>query len=134
VPGTSKDDEPGRRDPARDEETESHVGQRDPPAESALILDGIQALRGQLDELEHRKALRRPYQELTESRDLRRDDQTVILAGQAGPLRGMLRTGPTLAARFPAVIDFPVTPPGSSPRSSPPWQARPVHPHRRGHA
>ena len=43
MPGTSKDDEPGRRDPARDEGTESHVGQRDPPAESALILDGIRA-------------------------------------------------------------------------------------------
>ena len=69
----------------RDEGTESHVGQRDPPAESALTLDGIRALRGRLDELEHRIALRRPYQELTESRDLRRDEQTVILAGQAGP-------------------------------------------------
>ncbi len=58
VPGTSKDDEPGRRDPARDEGTESHVGQRDPPAESALILDDIRALRGRLDELELRIALR----------------------------------------------------------------------------
>jgi hypothetical protein len=31
----------------------------------------------------------------------------VILAGQAGPLGELLRTSPSLAARFPAVIDFP---------------------------
>ena len=31
----------------------------------------------------------------------------MILAGQEGPLRGMLHANPALAARFPAVIDFP---------------------------
>ena len=31
----------------------------------------------------------------------------VILAGRAGPLRDLLRANPALAARFPAVIDFP---------------------------
>jgi hypothetical protein len=49
------------------------------------------------------QVLRRLYQELTEWRD----DLAVILAGQAGPLRDLLRASPPLAARFPAVIDFP---------------------------
>ncbi len=47
--------------------------------------------------------LRRLYQELTEWRE----DLAVILAGQAGPLRDLLAASPPLAARFPAVIDFP---------------------------
>jgi len=54
VPGTSKDDEPARQDPGRDERAESQDGQRDPPADSALILEGIRALHGRLDELEQR--------------------------------------------------------------------------------
>jgi AAA lid domain/ATPase family associated with various cellular activities (AAA) len=49
------------------------------------------------------QVLRRLYQELTEWRD----DLAVILAGEAHPLRGLLRASPPLAARFPAVIDFP---------------------------
>ena len=49
------------------------------------------------------QVLRRLYPELTEWRD----DLAVILAGQASPLRGLLRASPPLAARFPAVIDFP---------------------------
>ena len=36
-----------------------------------------------------------------------RDALAVILAGQADPLHGLLRVSPALAARFPAVIDFP---------------------------
>ncbi len=32
--------------------------------------------------------------------------------GQAGPLRGLLRVSPRLAARFPAIIDFPGYTPG----------------------
>jgi uncharacterized membrane protein len=56
VPGTSKDDEPARQDPARSEPTESQDGQRDPPANSALILQGIRALHARLDELELRLA------------------------------------------------------------------------------
>src|SRR5271166_2163330 len=54
VPGTSKDDEPARQDLAREERAESQDGQRDPPADSALILAGIRALHGRLDELERR--------------------------------------------------------------------------------
>jgi uncharacterized membrane protein len=56
VPGTSKDDEPARQDPARSQPTESQDGQRDPPAESALILQGIRALHVRLNELEFRMA------------------------------------------------------------------------------
>jgi len=54
VPGTSKDDEPARQDPIRDERAESQDVQRDPAANSALILEGIRALHGRLDELERR--------------------------------------------------------------------------------
>jgi hypothetical protein len=53
------------------------------------------------------------YQQLTEARKLRRDEElAVILSGQAGPLRDLLRASPALAARFPAVIDFPGYTPG----------------------
>jgi hypothetical protein len=47
------------------------------------------------------------YQLLTQVRDRHREDLLVILAGQARPLGELLRTSPALAARFPAVIDFP---------------------------
>jgi hypothetical protein len=53
------------------------------------------------------QALRCLYQELTRSRDGDRDALAVILAGQAGPLRSLMHASPPLAARFPAVIDFP---------------------------
>jgi hypothetical protein len=57
--------------------------------------------------------LRCVYRQLTEARKLsRHDDLAVILAGQAGPLRGLLRASPALAARFPAIIDFPGYIPG----------------------
>jgi hypothetical protein len=49
-----------------------------------------------------RHLLRCLYKELTDSGRL-----AVILAGQQGPLRDMLHASPALAARFPAVIDFP---------------------------
>jgi hypothetical protein len=51
---TSQDDEPARQDPARHERTESRDGQRDSPVDSALILEGIHALHGRLDEFERR--------------------------------------------------------------------------------
>jgi uncharacterized membrane protein len=56
VPETSKDDEPARPRPARDERNGPHDGQRDPPADSALILQGIRQLHARLDELERREA------------------------------------------------------------------------------
>ena len=51
--------------------------------------------------------LRCLYQVLTEARKYHGDELAVILGGQAGPLRDMLYAAPALAARFPAVIDFP---------------------------
>jgi hypothetical protein len=57
--------------------------------------------------------LRCLYQQLTEARKLlRHDELAIIMAGQAGPLRGLLRASPALAARFPAIIDFPGYTPG----------------------
>jgi len=47
------------------------------------------------------------YKELTDSRDHSAGQLAVILAGKADPLRDLLRASPALAARFPAVIDFP---------------------------
>jgi hypothetical protein len=54
-----------------------------------------------------RHLLRCLYKELTFSRDHLDGQLAVILAGRAGPLRDLLRAGPALAARFPAIIDFP---------------------------
>jgi AAA lid domain/ATPase family associated with various cellular activities (AAA) len=57
-----------------------------------------------------RHLLRCLYKELTVSRDHSHNHSSglaVILAGPEGPLRDMLRANPALAARFPAVINFP---------------------------
>ncbi len=54
-----------------------------------------------------RHLLRCLYQRLTEARKFHGDELAIILAGQPGPLRDMLHAAPALAARFPAVIDFP---------------------------
>jgi hypothetical protein len=54
-----------------------------------------------------RQMLRCLYQLLTQVRDRVREDLAVILAGRAGSLGELLRANPALAARFPAVIDFP---------------------------
>jgi ATPase family associated with various cellular activities (AAA) len=54
-----------------------------------------------------RHLLRCLYQELTDSRDHSDGQLAVILAGRASPLRYLLRANPALAARFPAVINFP---------------------------
>ena len=57
--------------------------------------------------------LRCLYEILTEARQAYRTDElAVILAGQAAPLRDLLRSSPVLAARFLAVIDFPGYAPG----------------------
>jgi len=57
-----------------------------------------------------RHVLRCLYKELTVLRDHSPNHSSglaVILAGSDGPLRGMLDANPALAARFPAVINFP---------------------------
>ena len=54
------------------------------------------------------QVLRCLYQAMTHGhRHSPTDELVVILAGQPGPLRDMLAAAPALAARFPAVIDFP---------------------------
>jgi hypothetical protein len=70
-----------------------------------LMITGTHAWRELPDRGQH--ALRCLYQELTESRDHRRDELAVILAGHKEPLHALLQASPPLAARFPAVIDFP---------------------------
>ena len=57
--------------------------------------------------------LRCLYEILTEARQVHRTDElAIIVAGQAAPLRDLLRSSPVLAARFLAVIDFPGYAPG----------------------
>ena len=70
-----------------------------------LMINGAHAWYRLPDRGQH--LLRCLYQELTYSRDHLGGQLAVILAGQAEPLSDMLRTQPALAARFPAVIDFP---------------------------
>ena len=70
-----------------------------------LMINDAHAWHGLPDRGQH--LLRCLYKELTDSRDHSHGQLAVILAGQAGPLRDMLHSNPALAARFPAVIDFP---------------------------
>ncbi len=70
-----------------------------------LMITGAHAWPALPDGGQH--VLRCLHRELTSSRDDGRDALAVILAGQASPLHGLLRASPALAARFPAVIDFP---------------------------
>jgi hypothetical protein len=58
------------------------------------------------------QVLRRLYENLNDSRDLFDLEVAVIMAGQAEPLRRLLRDNPPLAGRFRAVIDFPGYTPG----------------------
>ena len=70
-----------------------------------VMITGAHAWHDLPDHGQH--LLRCLYQILTEARKFHGDELTVILAGQAGPLRDMLHATPAMAARFPAVIDFP---------------------------
>ena len=70
-----------------------------------VMITGAHAWHDLPDHGQH--LLRCLYQILTEARKFHGDELAVILAGQAGPLRDMLHAAPALAARFPAVIDFP---------------------------
>jgi hypothetical protein len=70
-----------------------------------LMITGAHAWHDLPDRGQH--LLRCLYQLLTEARKFHGDELAIILAGQAGPLRDMLHASPALAARFPAVIDFP---------------------------
>ena len=70
-----------------------------------VMITGAHAWHDLPDRGQH--LLRCLYQLLTEARKFHGDELAIILAGQAGPLRDMLHATPALAARFPAVIDFP---------------------------
>ena len=70
-----------------------------------VMITGAHAWHDLPDHGQH--LLRCLYQILTEARKYHGDELAVILSGQAGPLRDMLHAAPALAARFPAVIDFP---------------------------
>lgn len=65
-----------------------------------LMINDAHAWYGLPDRGQH--LLRCLYKELTDSGRL-----AVILAGRERPLRDMLHANPALAARFPAVINFP---------------------------
>jgi hypothetical protein len=78
-----------------------------------LMINDAHAWYGLPDHGRH--LLRCLYKELTISRDHSPNHSSglsVILAGSEGPLRGMLDANPALAARFPAVINFPGYSPG----------------------
>ncbi len=76
------------------------------PAGDLLMITGAHAWHALPGHGQH--LLRCLYQAMTHEHKHRRNDELVIiLAGQPGPLRDMLAAAPALAARFPAVIDFP---------------------------
>jgi uncharacterized membrane protein len=56
VPDTSQEDERSQPSRVRGERSQPRDGQRDPSADSALILEGIRALHDRLDQFEHRAA------------------------------------------------------------------------------
>jgi uncharacterized membrane protein len=107
VPGTSNDDEPAQRDLARDERSGPADRQRDPPADSALILQGIRALHERLDELEHRVA--------PQSRAGRAEQQHPGPGGEPGfvpawkrPTEGELRWQVSAAVALAVALQFPL--------------------------
>jgi hypothetical protein len=77
---------------------------------SVLMITGVDAWRDLPDRGE--QMLSRLYRELTDSRNHRGDQLAVILAGRKDPVVGLLGSNPSLAARFPFVIDFPGYTPG----------------------
>jgi hypothetical protein len=82
------------------------IGRR--AAGDLLMINDAHAWYGLPDQGRH--VLRCLYKELTVSRDHSHNHSSglsVILAGPEGPLRNMLDANPALAARFPAVINFP---------------------------
>ena len=107
VPGTSKDDEPARPDLARDDRADSQDGPRDPAADSALILEGIRALHGRLDEYERRVT---PPERPSQS-----DAQRLAEGGRPGsipawrrPTQGEARWQVTFAVAVAVALQFPL--------------------------
>jgi hypothetical protein len=92
-------------------ETRSLVGEAIKPTGDLVMISDAHTWRALPDGGQH--VLRCLYDTLTEARQAHRTDElAIILAGQAAPLRDLLRSSPVLAARFLAVIDFPGYAPG----------------------
>ena len=70
-----------------------------------LMITGVHAWRELPDR--GQQMLARLYRELTSARDQWGDKLAIILAGHKDPVGELLDASPPLAARFPAVIEFP---------------------------
>jgi AAA lid domain len=93
----------GRRHPPRHRGPGSRCGQADG---DLLMITGVHAWSALRGRGQH--VLRCLYQAMThEHRHSQGGELVIILAGQAGPLSEVLAATPALAARLPAVIDFP---------------------------
>jgi uncharacterized membrane protein len=102
---TSEDDERARRDPAGDGGRQSQVGQRDPPTDSTLILEGIHALHGRMDDLELRiTSGERPGK----TRDPAWVRDPGLIPAWKRPTRGEARWQVTLAVAVAVALQFPV--------------------------
>ena len=87
-------------------ETRTLVSEAIKPTGDVLMITDAHSWHALPDRGQH--VLRCLYQQLTEARNQYSNDElAIILSGQAGPLRDLLRTSPPLSARFPAIIDFP---------------------------
>jgi AAA lid domain/ATPase family associated with various cellular activities (AAA) len=76
------------------------------PTGDLLMITGVHAWHALPGHGQH--VLRCLYQAMTHDHKRGRNEELVIiLSGQSGPVREMLAASPALAARFPAVIDFP---------------------------
>jgi hypothetical protein len=118
VPGSSKDDEPARQDRAREEQAESQDGQRDPPADSVLILEGIRALHGRLDELERRVSLPEHSSQGARQR-LGEGARPGFIPAWKRPTQGEARWQVTIAVAAAVALQFPL--PGRLVLLRPPW-------------
>ena len=103
VPETSKNDEATRHDPARHKPAASQEGQRDAPADSALILAGIRALHSRLDELERRM----PGPERSSQGEAQRPGEEVVPAWKR-PTEGEARWEVTIAVAAAVALQFPL--------------------------
>lgn len=91
---------------ATQRDTAVQVAEAVRPTGDLLMITGADAWHVLPGQRQH--VLRCLYQAMTHGhRHSRNDELVIILAGQPGPLRDMLAAAPALAARFPAVIDFP---------------------------
>ncbi len=118
MPGTREHNDPAPPDPARDERTESQEGQRDPPAESALILEGIRGLHRRLGELERRVAPQEPARQ-AEGQHPGPDGKLGFTPAWKRPTEGEARWQVAIAVAVAIALQFPL--PGRLVLLHPPW-------------